>query len=280
MAGDSEVELKLELGAGAAAALLRHPYVLRYAIGTPTTQRLRSVYFDTVDRTLRREGMSLRIREVGDEGRVQTLKAGERALAGLYVRREDEVEVESDAPDPNAIADPLLRETLQRVLGGRTLRGLFETDMQRTQLRMRDGDDAWSLDLDVGEVRCSGSPIVDPLCEFELELSKGEPRRLYDAALALLEDLDLTVGLLSKAARGYGLADGARAAPPVREELERLRASLDAIAPESRSALEADLDALDTELTTVRELADLERLRRSKRFARTALELGRTVAAG
>lgn len=272
-----EVELKLDLPAESVKRVLRHPSVERLAEGPVDVRRLRSVYFDTVDRALRQAGLSLRIREIGAQ-RIQTVKAGERAHGGLFQRWEDEVELDSDTPETQAVSDATLRGTLQRALSGRTLRPLFETDMQRSQRNLRDGSDAWSLDLDVGEVRAGDRS--ERLCEVEFERVAGRAARLYEAALALLDDVELTVGLVSKAARGYALAEGKRARQPVPEALERMREALAAAPPARREPLEQELLALEEECAAARSDADLQRLHRSRRFARSALELGRIAAGG
>ncbi len=267
-----EVELKLELPADAAARVLRHQSVERFAEGPAQVRRLRSVYFDTVDRALLHAGLALRIREIGDQ-RIQTLKAGEKARGGLFERHEDEVEVEGDVPHPQAVSSLTLRSLLQRTLAGRTLHPIFVTDMQRTQRRIRDGEDVWSLDLDVGEVRAGDAR--EPLCELELELIEGDARRLYDAALALLESVALTVGFVTKSDRGYALAEGSRARQPIPEALERMRETLEDAPVDLRPTLERELVELEERCRRVRGDADLERLHRSHDFARLALQLGR-----
>jgi inorganic triphosphatase YgiF len=274
-----EVELKLELPETALRRVSRHRSLERHGEGPVTTRRLRSVYFDSVDRALLRAGLSLRIREIGDGDpplRVQTLKAGERSSGGLFQRQEDEVEVRGGLPEPQAVADPTLRSTLQRVIAGRTLREVFETDVQRSQRRMRLGRDVWSADLDVGELRAGG--LREPICELELELVRGSPVILYDTALALLADVPLWPGLVSKAQRGYALAEGRHVQPPLVEALAQLREVLEDAPEERRAVLAAELALLEQECAGARRREDLERLQRSARFARTALELGRSAA--
>jgi inorganic triphosphatase YgiF len=276
-----EVELKLELPESSVRKVLRHRSLERYGDGPVLTQRLLSTYFDTVDRALQHAGLSLRIREIGAHDppqRVQTLKAGERSRGGLFQRWEDEVEVERDLPEVEAVSDPTLRGTLQRALSGRTLRPLFVTDVQRSQRRMRVAGDVWSVDLDVGQVRAGN--LSESLCELELELIKGHAVRLYDMALGLLDDIPLTPGFVSKSARGFALAEGKRAVQPLGEALERMREALPLASDEKRPVFERELALLEKELARVRREQDLAALHHSPRFARVALELGRLVAAG
>jgi inorganic triphosphatase YgiF len=102
--------------------------------------------------------------------------------------------------------------------------------------------------------------------------------RLYDTALALLADVPLTPGLVSKAQCGYALAEGRHLPPPLAEALAGMREALDDVPAEKRATLEAELEWLEQECAQARRRDDLERLHRSPRFARTALELGRIAA--
>lgn len=267
-----EVELKLEVSPRSAERLLHHPSVRRHAEGEPSVRRLHSVYFDTVDLSLRQTGLSLRIRKV-DDLRIQTLKADERTRGALYQRNEDEVVLDSDRPDPQAVSEPRLRDVLQRTLSGRSLRPLFETDMQRSELAMQDGRDRWRFDLDVGEIRAAGRS--EPICELELELLRGEPVRLYDAALELVGVVELTVGLRSKALRGYALARRERTPLPLREELVRLRESLGRQGAEARERFAPELERLEEQALRAQRPEDLQRLLWSEPFVRVALQLGR-----
>ena len=47
-----------------------------------------------------------------------------------------------------------------------------------------------------------------PICELELELKSGEPRRLFELALALLEIAPIELEPVSKAEQGYRLLGG------------------------------------------------------------------------
>src|ERR1019366_9868053 len=81
-----ETELKFAITEAGIAALCKHP-----VFATPGgSDTLRSVYFDTPARDLRRKAFSLRVREV-DGGFVQTLKR--KGGASPVVRREWETEV-------------------------------------------------------------------------------------------------------------------------------------------------------------------------------------------
>ena len=110
---------------------------------------------------------------------------------------------------------------------------------------------------------------LDPARSAEL------PGLLCYAALALLENVPLTVGLVTKSDRGYALAERRRARQPIREALARMRAELEAAPQAQRAALEPALAALERECAAARDDADLRQLQRSEGFARAALQLGR-----
>ncbi len=62
------------------------------------------------------------------------------------------------------------------------------------------------LCMDQGEVRTG--PRSLPICELELELKSGEPKRLFELALAILEIVPFELETVSKAEQGYRLLSG------------------------------------------------------------------------
>lgn len=212
-----EVELKLEISPADLGRLRRHPRIRELAVGRASTRALRSVYFDTSALDLARRGIALRLRWAGGaRDPVQTVKARvigarARAAAGLFERAEVECRVAGDRPDLDALPDAALRRRLRRILAGERLGPLFETRVQRTRRRLRDGRHEWTLDLDVGEVRRAARR--EPFCEIELELRRGDPRRLYDFARCLAQAIALRPATESKADRGYALVRGAPPSP-------------------------------------------------------------------
>src|SRR5215472_3193934 len=107
-----EVELKLLAPAAALGHLHEAPAIQRYSRTAATARRLEAVYYDTPDRTLFRQGLTLRVRRHGRRY-VQTLKRG--PMAGHpCVREEWEAPVDSIAPNlsllPASQISPLLDE--------------------------------------------------------------------------------------------------------------------------------------------------------------------------
>ena len=207
MANDVEHELRLALEPGKVRRLRGHPLLKAHAAAPGRTRRLRSVYFDTADRKLRQNELSLRVRRDGRK-HFQTLKAADAGAAGLQNRLEFEAEVAGDQPDLAALDTRALGRKLPVDSAAPGLEPVFETDVKRTawQLRLDDGSEV-ELAVDVGELKCGRDRL--PICEAELELKSGPVSRLYDVAAALHRDLSFRLENRSKSERGYQLAAGA-----------------------------------------------------------------------
>jgi triphosphatase len=199
-----EVELKLELAPTSLPALKRVPLLRSFKTPPRSTTEV-SVYFDTKKHKLRRKGLTLRVRRVGDR-RVQTIKAGNSA----FERGEWEAEIASDEPDlslaTGTALEPLVNDKLSR-----QLKPLFETRVRRTVYPIADETCAIALSVDRGKIRTDRHSA--PLCEIELELERGSPARLFDAARDLTHDIAVRLAVKSKPERGYELIDGSRDAP-------------------------------------------------------------------
>ena len=61
--------------------------------------------------------------------------------------------------------------------------------------------------LDEGIIAAGGAE--KPIEELEVELKRGEPRAIFDLARQIGRTVALRIGVLSKAERGFALADGA-----------------------------------------------------------------------
>jgi inorganic triphosphatase YgiF len=206
-----EVELKLLVAPEDLDRIEHHPALRGLRRWAGQRDHLVSVYYDTPDLYLAREGVALRVRRSGDRW-VQTLKADGEAVAGLHARDELEWPLDGEAIDlaalessryRNLFADRQVRERLQPV---------FTTEFDRAArlVSFPDGTAA-ELALDHGEIR-AGSRIA-PISEAEIELKAGDAQRLFELAREFARDVPLRLGHESKAERGYALA-GAAAAPP------------------------------------------------------------------
>jgi len=173
------------------------------------SRHLVSTYYDTADRRLQRQGLSLRLRP-GPGGLIQTLKGGRTASGGLHSVREVEArlgdaDADIDAPDLDAIADPDLRETVSLLVGRSLLRPVFETRIDRRSGSLTPGGAEVEVAIDTGEIVANGASL--PVCEVEIELRSGPPAATYRAGADLLADIPARLDLAAKADRGYALAD-------------------------------------------------------------------------
>lgn len=202
-----EIELKLLLDPAAASKLRRLPLIGRHALGKPSRDTLLAIYFDTPDFHLFRHGAGLRVREAGGVW-TQTMKAGGGVLGGLHRRHEWEGEVAGALPELERLAElveadsPWAAMLAEPGLGAR-LQPLFTVRVQRSAWQLNVDGDEFELVLDEGTLERGELSL--PICEVELELIEGRPRRLYDFALRLAERLPLRVDNGNKAERGYAL---------------------------------------------------------------------------
>lgn len=200
-----ETALKLELSqSGAASLLKKNPFD-----SSPTILQQKTIYFDTAGWDLSKRGLSLRIRQSGNE-RIQTVNAGDGAAAGSFTREEWERPVAGDTLD---LDDPQIRVLLAGT--GPKLAPLFEVHVKRHRWNVTEGDTAIEVALDIGKVMAADREA--PLCEIEFERKAGPATALF--ALARKVDLitPVRLGILSKAERGYrllGPAPGAVKASP------------------------------------------------------------------
>lgn len=202
MPKNREMELKATIDPEELDRLKGLPQIKKRAVGRARSRRLVTVYFDTPDRALRQQGLSLRVRRIG-RAYVQCVKRPDKRLGGMLVRTEWEGPVPSNEPAISVIDDKSLRRRIKRV-GTERLRPVFRTDIQRSSrtLKLDDGSTA-SLDIDVGEI--VAGDLSEPICEFELELESGAPGQLFDLASEIRKDLPFRLATSSKATRGYAL---------------------------------------------------------------------------
>jgi inorganic triphosphatase YgiF len=199
-----ETELKLRITPQHLDRLKRHALLREHQLTRPAARRLHNIYYDTPALELQKSGMALRLRRAGRQW-LQTLKGGGSVKAGLHQRNEWEVPVQGEALDFssaqaaewNVHLPPSLRKKLQPV---------FVTDFSRSSRMMVWQGAQIELCMDRGEVRAGQRST--PICELELELKSGEPRQLFELALAILEVVPFELETASKAEKGYRLLSG------------------------------------------------------------------------
>lgn len=176
-------------------------------VAAPIEQTLESVYFDTPEFLLRHHRAALRVRRTGDR-LVQTLKSGGDLGGAMFEREEYETEVNQLRPDLGALRGIVPKSSsLSKLLKDNSLDQLapaFRTNVTRRTwlLKLPDGDEL-ELALDRGKV--SAAENEQQIAELELELKQGDPHRLGEFALRLMEKMPLRLSLQSKSERGYDM---------------------------------------------------------------------------
>ena len=270
----SEIELKLLVDADHFADFNAAPIIAMYARNKGTRKHLRSVYYDTPERTLRRNALSLRVRQSGARF-VQTMKA---EVANDALRRSEwEVGVPSIDPDVE-LAMPFIAAKLGSDLKLHHLEAVFTADIHRHTRIIGLPSGTVEVAFDHGFLK-SGDRSM-PVGEIELELKGGSPSAIYELALRLAEHGSLRPSIRSKAARGFDLA--ANALPAVRKPRKlRLDPSIsldEAFATSLRSCLHHFLESLPA-AEDGRDPEGVHQLRVSLRQIRSALDLMRSVGA-
>ena len=206
-----EIELKLALpGADTALVAQRLSQSPLLARRQPTRHTLRNVYYDTSDQRLRQQRVALRTREVAGDGTtqwLQTLKMAGASDSALSQRGEWESPVPSDALSRQALqATPWKTLDPKGTLFG-ALAPAFSTHFERTlwTVRRRNGS-VVEVALDQGEVIAGDQR--SPIFELELELKAGPPEALFELARELARTVAVLPASVSKAQRGYALAQG------------------------------------------------------------------------
>ena len=198
----SEIELKLALGKISTSQLLRHDALAPLQSASGTRERHTDRYLDSVDFSLARAGLSLRIRKNRGQW-LQTVKDSPRATAGLYARREYESVLVNPQPDYGALGRTPWASDFAR-LKGRLVPVCEVRCVRRTiPLVFADGSCA-KLCIDRGQIIAAGAS--SPVAELEMELICGNPARLYQLARQLASFFALRIEPQSKAQRGMTLA--------------------------------------------------------------------------
>ena len=204
MAGDphawTETELKLLLTPHAERALKAHDIFRSAAKGG----RILTTYFDTPDDVLNRRGLSLRVRRSGEK-RVQTLKWQAEESPGIS-RSEWEWPIDREEPDLHLVENTPIADRLPLSLAP-DLEPVIVTDVVRTTqtLHLEKGTTVEAAfdhgSIVVGDAR-------EPIRELELDLQSGEIGPLLRLALDLHASVPFTLGVESKATRGYHIRSG------------------------------------------------------------------------
>jgi triphosphatase len=206
MTAQRELEIKLTLPPETVGQVKKIP-LTKAVKKSPKRATELSVYFDTEKHKLRKHGLMLRVRRIGNRY-LQTIKAD--GHAGPFERGEWESEIADGEPDLSLARKTPLKPIMSRKLR-RQLKPIFETRVHRTVYSIANRGHLTELTIDKGKIDSGGSSL--PLCELELELKSGNEAELFGVARKLIRELPAQLTLKSKSQRGYELIDGELGAP-------------------------------------------------------------------
>lgn len=198
-----EIELKFIVSPEAIASLPERFAAWPNQHSAPQT--LTNIYFETADNFLRNHDIGLRIRGFDDTFEM-TIKTAASVVGGLHQRPEYNVAISKPELALKKFPADIWPEGCKLPQLQKALQPLFRTDFVREKWVVTYGNSEIEIGLDQGEVRAG--ELSEALCELELELKKGETSDLLALATALADQGGLRQGNLSKAARGYHLAQG------------------------------------------------------------------------
>lgn len=171
--------------------------------GHRSEQNLVSTYFDTTKHKLKRNGLTLRVRQAG-ENFIQTVKA---ATSGALARGEWEAELDGATPDLAKARKTPLEKLITKKLHQK-LKPVFRTSVRRTAQPIRTRRSEIELAVDHGSI--TSGHRSKPISEFELELKDGSPADLFRVARSFERKTGAELDLQSKSEKGYLLAGGGR----------------------------------------------------------------------
>ncbi|KKO45412.1 hypothetical protein WG68_10170 [Arsukibacterium ikkense] len=176
---------------------------------------LLNAYFDTPDNWFRRHDMGLRTRQ--KRGRFeQTIKLAGQQHGALQARPEFNLPAAGIVPELAAFPVDIWPEQTDVGRLQRQLTELFRTDFIRQSWQLSVAGTVLEVVYDSGQIVLGDN--VEIIAELELELLTGSATTLFAVAEQLVQQLPLRTGWLSKAARGYLLADKQQLTPPLSQQ--------------------------------------------------------------
>ena len=194
----TELEIKLTLSESAQQQALNCLLALPQAEKGPH-KTLINRYFDTPDAALNQARAALRVRQAGDRY-IQTLKTRGEFVNGAHNRQEWEWELSGPELDLSLLEQTPLHNQVDLA----NLQLAFETNFQRQEVMLKDGDNEIEVAVDTGQILGGGK--ARPLHEVEFELKAGDALCLMQQASKLAEQVPVFLNLVSKAEQGYYLA--------------------------------------------------------------------------
>lgn len=195
-----ETELKLRCDTKNIPALSQLLDSIAKAQGS---RQLNNAYFDTENTDLAKAKAALRIRE--NQGQYeQTLKTRGQSVAGMQQRGEWNWPISSNTLEMEWLQQEDVQQQLPSNLQLAELHNIFSTDFERQTWLYEHEKTIIEVAIDHGKV--IAGQYSQPLCECELELVSGNEQLLWQLAKTLGEKVPLWLSDISKAERGYQLA--------------------------------------------------------------------------
>lgn len=198
-----EIELKFIASPAAIAELPEQLAAFTSTHSAP--QKLTNIYYETADNRLRKLDMGLRIRGF-DDSYEMTIKTAGKVVAGLHQRPEYNVSIAKPELDLSLFPADIWPQGCDVSALQAELAPLFRTDFVREKWVITYQQSQIELGLDQGNV--TAGELSESLSEIELEIKEGNTADLLALAALLGKNGGLRLGGLSKAARGYHLAQG------------------------------------------------------------------------
>ena len=202
---DTEIELKF-LVSDAVIPLIPS-LITQFAktvINKPS-RSLQNAYYDTPSRELRALDIGFRTR-CADSQCEQTIKLAGEVVGGLHQRPEYNLPIDSNRPNLMAFNVDIWPHGMQVSSISQNLYPIFSTNfIRRTWLIETETGGKIEVVLDKGEIAAAGQ--IEVISELEIELIEGSRNELFALADKLVSQSCIRLGLYSKAARGYRLAD-------------------------------------------------------------------------
>ncbi|CAH9064364.1 hypothetical protein PSECIP111951_03114 [Pseudoalteromonas holothuriae] len=202
---DTEIELKFLLSDNEFPLIPGLITQFAKTVINKPAKNLKNAYFDTPSRELRALDIGLRTR-CCDDTCEQTIKLAGEVVGGLHQRPEFNLPLESGRPNLLAFDPSIWPHGMQVDAINDNLFPIFSTNfIRRTWLIETEQGSKIEVVLDKGEVVAQGQ--VEAISELEIELVEGQRSDLFLLADHLINLSGMRLGLYSKAARGYRLAD-------------------------------------------------------------------------
>jgi triphosphatase len=198
-----EVEIKFRADQAAVQKLLSSPVLKGAAVSSP--KDLVSIYFDTAEKHLEAQGISLRVRKTGRAAAVMTLKWGGPAGGGPFSRGEVEVSCPGGVPDLQLLG-PDAAKRVEHAANNLPLAPVFEIRVKRRTAVLRHGHSELEVAFDDGSISAGDARL--PLGEVEVELKSGNIHDLLACAALLSREAALRLDFEAKSAKGYRLVRG------------------------------------------------------------------------